>query len=272
MNDSLLFIKNFNSELKLYMWKGKIKMTIPKKIHYCWFGETPKSKTMEKYISHWKEKTGYEIIEWNEKNFDVNSHPFSKKSYKQKKFAFLSDFVRLKVIYEYGGIYLDTDVELKKSFDEFLNNNMFLGFMFDCTLSTAVFGANAHNEIIKELLDLYEEDPYIENFNNNELFTKFFIKKFPQLKLNNKTQVIKSETNSIVIYPKEYFERPTYNKNMGYSVHHYNGSWYNKKVGTIRKCIKFIMGEVLYGKLSHRRALVTSPFYKIYLNHKRQNN
>jgi mannosyltransferase OCH1-like enzyme len=247
-------------------------MTIPKKIHYCWFGENPKSESMERYIASWKEKTDYEIIEWNENNFDINCHPFASESYKLKNYAFLSDFVRLKVIYEFGGIYLDTDVDIKKSFDKFLDNNMFLGFMFDCTLSTAIFGAKKHNEIIKNLLTLYDDDPYAANFNNNELFTRFFIKAFPNFRLNNRLQTLHDSTNDITIYPKEYFERPTYNRDMGYSVHYYNGSWYNKKVGNFRKFIRFITSEVLYGKMSHYRALLTSPFYKTYLEHKKQNN
>lgn len=248
-------------------------MTIPKKIHYCWFGENPKSELMKKCINSWKEKTDFEIIEWNEKNFDVNCHPFASKNYKLKKYAFLSDFVRLKVIYEFGGIYLDTDVEIKKTFNTFLNNDIFLGFMFNCTLSTAIFGANKNNETIKKLLTLYDnDDPYSINLNNNDLFTRFFLKEFSTFKLNNKLQTLHDDNNDIIIYPKEYFERPTYNRNMGYSVHYYNGSWYNKKVSKIRKCIKLLTGEVLYGKMSHYRALITSPFYKTYLKHKNPQN
>nr|WP_278246047.1 glycosyltransferase [Clostridium pasteurianum] len=252
--------------------KGREKMNIPKKIHYCWFGENPKSQLMKKCITSWKKNTDYEIIEWNEKNFDVHCHPFASESYKLKKYAFLSDFVRLNVIYEYGGIYLDTDVEMKKNFDEFLNNDMFLGFMFDCTLGTAIFGAKQGNGTIKKLLALYDNDPYSVNLNNNDLFTRFFMKEFSSFQLNNKLQTLNDGANDIIVYPKEYFERPTYNRNMGYSVHYYNGSWYNKKVGNFRKFIKFITGEVLYGKMSHYKALVTSPFYKIYLEQRKQNN
>src|SRR5574344_1059503 len=103
-------------------------MAIPKIIHYCWFGNNPKSEEIQKYINSWKTyMPDYEIIEWNESNFDVNKLKYTKQAYEMKKYAFVSDVARIEALYEYGGIYFDTDVEVFKSFDNKLNNSCVLG-------------------------------------------------------------------------------------------------------------------------------------------------
>ena len=105
---------------------------IPKKIHYCWFGNNEKSKKVKKCISSWEKYcTDYEIIEWNEKNFDLSQHPYLQWCHNNKKWAFLSDFARLLIVKQNGGIYFDTDVELLKSPDELLNYSAFYGFEND---------------------------------------------------------------------------------------------------------------------------------------------
>ena len=102
---------------------------IPKTIHYCWFGRGEKPEIVKKCIDTWKDKlSDYEIIEWNEDNFDINQNDYVKEAYKAKKFAFVSDYVRVYALYNYGGIYLDTDVEVFKSFDDVLDNESFWGF------------------------------------------------------------------------------------------------------------------------------------------------
>lgn len=105
-------------------------MSIPKVIHYCWFGHDPKPKLAEKCIKSWKKKCpDYKIIEWNEENFDISACPlYVRQAYEAKKWAFVTDYVRLKVVYEHGGIYLDTDVELKKNLDFLLNHKAYFGF------------------------------------------------------------------------------------------------------------------------------------------------
>lgn len=242
-------------------------MSIPKVIHYCWFGDDRKKKEIEKYINTWKNVLNdYEIIEWNEKNTDFTNNSFAKSNFEKGKYAFVSDYVRLKVLYEYGGIYLDTDIEVKKKFDDMLNNEIFIGFMFDCNVGTAVIGAEENNKIINELLSIYD-DLGETNIPNNDLFTQFLLDNYKDFRLNGQMQLLES---GLKIYPKEYFERPTYNSKMGYSVHHYNGSWRDKKSGILKKVIKMVIGDVLAGKLSHYKALKVSPFYQVYLEHKKQ--
>lgn len=103
-------------------------MAIPKIIHYCWFGRGEKTKLIKKCIKSWKKYCpDYQIIEWNEDNFDINCCDYVREAYDSKKWAFVTDYARLKILYEHGGIYLDTDVELVKSLDEFLGLKAFMG-------------------------------------------------------------------------------------------------------------------------------------------------
>lgn len=102
---------------------------MPKKIHYCWFGRGEKTKLAKKCLASWRKYCpDYEIIEWNEDNFDINTNAYTKMCYDQKKYAFLSDYLRLVIIDKYGGIYFDTDVELVRNFDTLLGCEAFFGF------------------------------------------------------------------------------------------------------------------------------------------------
>ena len=117
---------------------------IPKIIHYCWFGYGPKPKLAEKCIRSWKKYCpDYQIIEWNENNFDISACPlYVRQAYEARKWAFVTDYVRLKVIYENGGIYMDTDVELKKNLDNLLPYNAYFGFENYWVIATGLgFGA-----------------------------------------------------------------------------------------------------------------------------------
>ena len=112
---------------------------IPKIIHYCWFGRGAKSDLMQKCISSWKMfMPNYKIIEWNEDNVDFKANTYLEEAYELKKYAFMSDYVRLKVIYEYGGIYLDTDVELLKSLEPILKKGGFFSFEREQTIATGL--------------------------------------------------------------------------------------------------------------------------------------
>ena len=130
---------------------------IPKKIHYCWFGRNPKPKLAEKCIASWKKYCpDYEIIEWNEDNFDVNMNGYTRMCYAEKKYAFLSDYVRLLVVAEHGGIYFDTDVELIKCPDELLQFDAFYGFENAEYVATGLgFGAVPHHPTIEAMKEQY---------------------------------------------------------------------------------------------------------------------
>lgn len=130
---------------------------IPKKIHYCWFGRGEKSKLTKKCISSWKQYCpDYEIIEWNENNFNIDQHPYLRWCYDNQKWAFLSDFARLLIIKENGGIYFDTDVELIREPNVLLQYSAFFGFENNENIATGLgFGAEANHITVVAMIDLY---------------------------------------------------------------------------------------------------------------------
>ena len=130
---------------------------IPKIIHYCWFGRGEKPELAQKCIASWKKFCpDYEIIEWNEDNFDLNCNDYVRYCYANKKWAFLSDYVRLAVVNEHGGLYFDTDVEVLKAPDELLKFQAFYGFESDTAVNTGQgFGTVANHPIMASMLQQY---------------------------------------------------------------------------------------------------------------------
>ena len=159
-----------------------INNSIPKIIHYCWFGDGEKTKLSQKCIQGWKNTLkGYEIIEWNEKNFNININRYVKEAYDCKKYAFVSDYVRLYALLNYGGIYLDTDVEVLRDFDSFLELEAFVGFEDNELVSTAIIGAKRGNSIIEEWFNTYANRNFLNNGKMNEVtnvrvFTNLLLK------------------------------------------------------------------------------------------------
>jgi len=255
-------------------------MAIPHIIHYCWFGpDSEKPPLVQKCIGSWSLLDDYTIMEWNEATFDVSSHPVARAMYEQGKYAFVSDYVRLKVLYEFGGIYLDTDVEVKKRFDDaVLSHGMFISFQYDCALGTAIIGAQKGNSTIGRLLGAY--DDFTERGPNNSLFTQHFLTAFPAFRLNNRFQLLEE---GIAVYPKEYFDCPTDDGSRGYSVHHAIGSWQESRFGNHRidRGVKAvarlviavavrIMGEASYAQYRRRQLARKTEFYETYLNHQKE--
>ncbi len=168
---------------------------IPKIIHYCWFGGNPKPEIIERCIASWRKYCPeWDIIEWNESNFDVNSYKFTKQAYDCKKWAFVSDVVRLDAIIKYGGIYLDTDVEILTSrpFDDLLKNENIVVFETERAISTGLcLGGCENSKFLQALLEPY----FNMNFTNENQMVNFFINKpvfdaqFPNLKWDGQTQV-----------------------------------------------------------------------------------
>lgn len=137
---------------------------IPKIIHYCWFGGAPKPESVIKCINSWKEHCAdFQIIEWNEKNFDIGSCPrYVIDAYENKKWAFATDYIRLRIIYENGGVYFDTDVELLKGIHDLLQYNAFFGFEDGKHVNTGLgFGAEPGISVIKEMMDEYNSLEFI---------------------------------------------------------------------------------------------------------------
>ena len=127
---------------------------LPKVIHYCWFGGGEKTELIQKCIASWRKYCpDYQIIEWNEANYDVNKHSFMRDAWRAKKWAFVSDYARIDILYQHGGIYLDTDVELIKSLDPFLEYRFFAGFESESHVAFGLgFGSEAAHPVLKDIL------------------------------------------------------------------------------------------------------------------------
>lgn len=211
---------------------------IPKIIHYCWFGENPLPKLAKKCKRSWKKfAKGYQIIEWNESNYDLASAPlYVRQAYEAKKWAFVTDYVRLHVVYEYGGIYLDTDVELIKRLDPLLHYSAYFGFESGKYIATGLgFGAEKGSAILKILMDDYSTTPFVLDdgtydmrscpVRNTEIFVNYGIK------LDDSMQILQ---DNIAILPTTYLAPYdgnhclTGNIKLAYSIHWYSASWYDE--------------------------------------------
>ncbi len=209
---------------------------IPKKIHYIWVGGKDKPDDIKKCMKTWvKHLEGYEVKEWNETNFDINSHPFCKAAYEAKKWAYVSDYIRAHAIYNEGGIYLDTDIILLDNLDKYLNNRAFVGFENKDHPFTAVFGAEKNHPLVKRMLDYYNElIEYNFDFNSNNTISvsNILINEFGA-KTNNEFQILKED---IALYPDDIFCNPSKNST---SIHIFTGTWLEDKKSLKYKIVKF---------------------------------
>lgn len=212
---------------------------IPKIIHCCWFGGKEIPKEYKKYIATWRKQCpDYKIYCWTEKNYDINRNQFMKDAYDKQKWGFVPDFARLDIIYNYGGIYLDTDVELLKNLDDLLNNQMFVGMENKGYIALGLgFGAEKGHPFIKELRDRYKEMEFlcegdvVKNLASPSVQTPMFKKKYKVNFRENKTYRFEDCT----VYAKEYFCPESFPSgdveitDNTYSWHHYSASWYSKR-------------------------------------------
>lgn len=237
-------------------------MSIPKIIHYCWFGKGEMPKIAKKCIKSWKKYCpDFQIICWNEDNFDFSKNRYMLEAYKAGKWAFVSDVVRLQVVYEFGGVYLDTDVELIKPIDDLIQTEGFMGFDEKGIIATGLgFGAEKGNKIIGEFLKDYEDISFIKPDGSYDL-TPCPDRNTDTLKrlgmdINNTSQ----KFLNMVFLPKEYLCPMDYysgKKNITkntYSIHHYSASWTSKvtkRTTAIKRIIGVKMYNKLYGKFLH---------------------
>ena len=245
---------------------------IPKVIHYCWFGRNPLPPLAIKCIDSWKKYLpDYEIKEWNEDNFDVNIIPYTAQAYQAKKYAFVSDYARFWILYKYGGIYFDTDVEVIKPIDDIVCNGAFMGIEKDYKYGITVnpglgLGIEAYHSLFKEFLDTYSTKSFTDESGNmnmqtivvytTEILFKHGLSNVPDI------QTIKG----IKIYPSEYFcPRNIVTKRFHITentrtIHHYAASWCDKnwKKRIIRRIRFFIPEHILLFYNKTKKAFVAT--------------
>lgn len=227
-------------------------MSIPKIIHYCWFGGNEKPSKIKKCIESWKKfMPEFEIIEWNESNFDINALQYTKQAYEMKKYAFVSDVARLKALSMYGGIYFDTDVEVFKNFTPLLDEQCILGFEEEEYIATSMMAVEPNHKLINKFLKIYDNIPFldkkgiiIEGTNVSKL-TDLLVEK--GLKRENIYQKL---DDNISIYPKEYFSPYVYPYGIyqitdnSYCVHHFFVSWQSKTV-LLKRYLKMVIAKLI---------------------------
>ncbi|WP_026558786.1 capsular polysaccharide synthesis protein [Bacillus sp. J37] len=227
---------------------------IPKIIHYCWFGGKEKPEIVKKFIASWENKlSGYEIKEWDENNFDISSNNYVKEAYDSGKFAFVSDYARVYALYHFGGIYLDTDVEVFKPFDDLLHHESFWGFEQENYIATSTIGAEKRNKLIKLFLDSYDEKNFLkEDGSYNDLTNVAIVTEILKnkgLKMNGQYQELEGLG---VFYPQTYFSPYDYincrnfNSEYTYTMHHFYKSWLSPKA-RFKSNMKTIAAKVIGG-------------------------
>ena len=223
---------------------------IPRTIHYCWFGGNPLPKRVKRCMESWKKYCpDYEIIRWDEQNFDVNYNRYTKEAYDAGKWAFVSDVARMYIIYHHGGIYLDTDVELIGSLDPFLSDKAFMGVEYNGLVATGLgFGAEKNLQVIREMLDEYSSLPFDESdpVSCPKLTTEFLAR----YGYSSGKQI--QTVRDIVIYPTEYFAPMNWVTGTLHvtsntvSIHYYLASWATKnwrQKKKLRKICCYVLGE-----------------------------
>lgn len=200
---------------------------IPKIIHYCWFGGKEKPQSVIKNIELWKKKLpDYIIIEWNESNFDVDSYEFTKEAYSKGKYAFVSDVARLHALSTKGGIYLDTDVEVLKPFDDLLDKDYFFGKEYSGVIGTATIGACQGCQFIQDFLQTYNTRHFINpdgslcTVPNVVHLTDFQKQYYPDLEI----------LDMYYFSPKHPATRVCKKKDYTYCIHHFDGTWLSEEL------------------------------------------
>ena len=232
---------------------------IPKIIHYFWFGGNEMPLTEKTFIDNWKKLCpDYKFILWNEKNYDIHKNKFIEEAYQNKKYSFVTDFARLDVIFQFGGFYFDTDVELIKPLEQFLSLKTFFGFENDRCINTGHgFGSEPRSNVIKTMMETYQNRRFVLEGNFFDTtpctVTETKVLKEYGIEINNRFQNLLDVT----VFPSDYFSPIDYDTNRIFltkntvSIHHYHASWLDKfhKKSITKKQYLFSKFGVHLGKI-----------------------
>ncbi|MBQ9214728.1 MAG: glycosyl transferase [Bacteroidales bacterium] len=225
---------------------------IPKIIHYCWFGGNPLPELAVRCIESWKKFCpDYEIKEWNEDNYDVRKIPYISEAYDAKKYAFVSDYARFDILYQYGGIYFDTDVEVIKDLSPIIEKGAFAGVESAGAINAGLgLACESGLNIYKEILQSYQEEHFLKSDGSYNL--KTVVSRVSEVFCKHgfvKDNVIQ-EVAGVRVYPTEYFcpkDLKTMQLNItenSYTIHHYDGSWCPAEVKRLLERKKWIAEHV----------------------------
>ena len=206
---------------------------IPKIIHYCWMGRNPLTELASKCIASWKKYCpDYEIIEWNEDNFDIHSYAYAREAYSAKKWAFVSDVVRLYALVNYGGIYMDTDVEVLRPLDDLLRFHAVSGFETDIYIPTGLMACEKGHSAFAEFLKEYDGIHFVKKYGKYDMTTNVIRITNACLKYGlRRDNTEQTLSNGFHILPNDYLCPKSYitgkitlTENT-YTIHHFAGSW-----------------------------------------------
>lgn len=238
---------------------------IEKIIHYVWLGDKPLPEQFALFIDNWKKiLTDYKFIRWDESNFDINSNEWVKKAIERKNYSLAADVIRCYALLNYGGVYLDTDVELLKSFDPLVEKyDFFIGYETSCWVGCAILGAKKGHPLIKEVYSRYLQPcKDINNKSNMRCVLNFTasLKRLYGIKLDGKEKIIND--NGIILkkdflFPKHYITKKTKITDNTICIHHYGATWHSKGKMVGVKIASFtyhLFGDYLFGIIFERIA------------------
>lgn len=247
-------------------------MSIPHVIHYCWLGGGHMNHILSQCVKTYPKLGNNKIIRWDESNTHIHENELLKFLAENKDWAFVSDYIRLKALYEHGGIYLDTDIQAVKPLPaEFYEADMVVGYAFDDIVSSAFVMVSPQHPFIKYLLDILEG--YLKEKRkvvNNGYFTQAFLDFYPDFRLDGKYREF---SKGCYIYPRYYFDTATYKRDGGYCIHHGMGCWHTPKSvlkRALRPTVKLLryyvkpFGVWYQNRANRKMVLSSGKFLEIY--------
>ncbi len=231
---------------------------IPHIIHCVWLGGKQMPSEFCGYLSGWKELLpDWELRVWNETNFDFSNCLYAQQAYECKKYGFVSDYIRVCVLERYGGVYLDTDVELLRAFpQELLEKQLFIGFENDAHVETAVFGCVPSHPLVRTLRSMYERIPFLRkkgpDLTPNPIYFTYFLRRDYGLLLRESMQELPAAGSSVSVFPCEFFAPLNFNTKKdsrtarSVAVHHFANSWSPPGVKSCQRAVNAL--RKLFGK------------------------
>lgn len=238
---------------KISVSKFREKQIIPKTIHYCWFGKKEMPGFLQKCVDSWRSVCpGYEIICWNEDNYDVSRIPYMEEAFEKKKYGFVTDVARLDILYRYGGIYIDTDVTLLRNLDGLLYQDAFTGVEKWGNINTGgCCGAVKHHLMIKKMLDYRSGFHFMREDGSLNIETNGWYETMPFLKAGMRVDNTMQRIEDVTIYPSgvfhpyDYMSCESHLEEYTYAIHHFYGGWMEKSDLENRKKTQERYGKML---------------------------